>query len=508
MHIQSCLHPHVVRNKYTGDEAVCACGKCAACLTNRASMWTTRLDLETTCHKYDWFATFTYDEYHINQIVRLRYEDYKDGVAYLDSSTGEIYEFSHSSISRHNKSDFDYCKNHKVLNILSKPDVQKFIKRLRYYIKQLDNNAELRYYYTGEYGPSTKRAHGHGLFFFDSDIINENFADLLRKSWPYGVVFEPHRVSGSASHYVAAYINSLASLPSIYQHKQLRPFSLFSKCPSIGSLVGNLQDVQRLLDRKDTTVRVYSQASHNFVDVPLWRSLLDRHYPRIQRFSYLTVPHRIALYGLAETHYFEDKFRFAEFLYQRYIRSINGSNNFINRYLIDIVQIPKTSSFSHLHLASSPHETHINSLVRFCGILLRVRAQSSALGLSIKDYVIKMSEYYDTITSNKMKNWYEFQDEYFKTHPVKEFLLMDYAFVKRVDGKPLSTINKYDRFYLEFYGVIDDSTEVVHLSLDDSNDYRVFKARSYYLASNLDKSKKINDEIQYRDNKFMDYSKI
>lgn len=510
MHVQSCLHPRVVRNRYTGEEVVVSCGHCEACISKRARHWVTRLDMEASCHRFVWFVTFTYDEQNINQVVRLRYSDYKDGIAYIDSSTGEIYEFSDSSIKRHNKKDFEFCRTTKVLPILSKSDVQKFIKRLRYYIKQIDKNAELRYYYTGEIGPSTYRPHGHGLFFLDSEAVNDQFKDLLYKTWKYGHIYDPHLVSGSASSYVASYVNGFTKLPSIYQHKALRPFALFSKCPPIGSIVRDLQDVPRLLDRKDTTVRIFSTSTKDFVDVPLWRSLLDRYYPRIQRFSFLSVADRVTLYGLAEKHYFSDKWKFAEFLYYRYVRSKNAAANFVNQYLYDICHICRPSSFSlDGRKCTMPlYETHISSLVRFCSILLRTRAQASLFGLSLKDYVIKISDYYDTCSHNALSSWYDWQNEYFKTNPVKDFLLMDYAFVQRVNGKPFRCLSPADQFYLSFYGVVDDSSDIVNLSLDDCIDYRVYKLTCISAASKLEKTKKINDEIQYKQNQFSNYQKI
>lgn len=498
MHIQNCLHPQVFINKYTGLETVVSCGKCAACQLKRVNHWVTRLDLESDCHKYKWFVTTTYDEQHIDQLVRLRYDDYPDGVAYINSATGEIYEFSDPSITRRNKKDYEFVKNTKVLPVLNKADVQKFIKLVRYYAKKLDKNAQIRYYYTGEIGPTTYRPHGHVIFWFDSDIVNAHFAEILHKAWKHGNIYDPHPLTGSASAYVASYINSLANLPSIYQHKSLRPFSLFSKCPPIGSLVKSLSEVPTILDRQDTTFRVLSKSSGSFVDVPLWRSLLDRYYPRVQRFSVLSVSDRIALYGLSEKHYFEDPYKFADFLYFRYVRS--RRIDFVSKYLYDICHVPCVRRvFSYdgrlAPALISDTETNINSLVRFCRILLRVRAQSSVFGLSIAEYVTKISDYYDKIDKQKLKQFYVYQDSYFKSHDVKEFLLMDAAFVKRVNGKMYDCLSAADKFYLDLYAVQPDSDGVVHLDFFDSMDYRNFKYISAVRAAKLTKSKQVNDEV-------------
>lgn len=505
MHVQNCLHPQVIYNKYTGEEVVGSCGHCAACLQNRANRWVTRLDMESSCHKYTWFCTFTYDEHHIDQIVRLRYDDYKEGIAYINSDTGEIYEFSDPSIKRHTVKDFDFCQNTKVLPILNKSDVQKFIKLVRYYIKQIDKNAILRYYYTGEIGPRTYRPHGHCLFWLDSEAVDKQFAQILSKTWKYGHIYDPHHVEGSAANYVASYINSLTDLPSIYQHRQLRPFHLFSKCPPLGSLVRSLEDVPAILDRKDTSIRIFSKASGKFFDVPLWRSLLDRYYPRIQRFSSLSTSDRIEVYRLAERHYFEDKYKFAEFLYFRYVRS--NRVDWISRYLYDICHTPINRNVfsSDGRLSSSvvsDTQTNINSLVRLCGILLRCRAQASAFSISLYDYAKKISDFYDNIDKKKLYSWYEWQNQYFKSAPVKDFLLMDAAFVKRVNGKSVAMLSQSDRYYLDIYGILSDSDDIVHLDLDDCKDYREHRFRSLVNLSNLSKSKKVNDEVYSKKDNF------
>ena len=85
------------------------CGKCEACVQNKALEWTARLMKEAEEWKYTYFVTLTYDDNHV-----------KD---------------------------------------LNKRDLQLFLKRFR-----KKTGFEMKYYITGEYGEMTFRPHYHAIF--------------------------------------------------------------------------------------------------------------------------------------------------------------------------------------------------------------------------------------------------------------------------------------------------------------------------------------------------------
>lgn len=300
MVVHNCFHPNSFINPYTGEEVTASCGKCDACRNTRASEWVMRLDLEASCHKYVLFCTLTYDELNVPQIIRLRYEDYTEQTpAYINSDTGVIIETSEIR-ERFESKDFVYCRNTKVLQYLDKRDFQNFIKRLRYYFREADKDAFLRYYICGEYGPSTYRPHGHMLLFFDSDRCAKDIKILLSKAWTFGNIYDPHFVEGSAAKYCASYINSFSKLPKVYLHKEIRPFALFSKSPAIGTMFPNVAQVREIFDRGDITFRRFDSASFSFKNEPFWRSFESRLFPRCQRFGSLLHVDRVALYRLYE----------------------------------------------------------------------------------------------------------------------------------------------------------------------------------------------------------------
>lgn len=133
------------------------CGKCPGCAANKAKEWSIRMIHEGRLYDRNSFLTLTYDP-------------------------------------------------EKCPEKINKPDVQKFIKRLR---KASDR--PIRYFVTGEYGETTRRPHYHAI------IFNEDFMggarphgrgmyvnQLLNDIWQQGFVvvaeFNP-----ATANYVAGY---------------------------------------------------------------------------------------------------------------------------------------------------------------------------------------------------------------------------------------------------------------------------------------------------------------
>lgn len=496
MHVQNCKHPVVITNKATGEKISVPCGRCSACLNQRVLMLTRRCDLESASHKYAVFATLTYADYDVPQVVRLRAEDTprQHDICYVDGSTGEFFDFYDPSIKRHNDKDVKYCYQTKVLPILLKSDFQKFIKRFRYYANEIENGVTIRYFLTGEYGETTFRPHGHVIFWFDSESIASRFKEIIHKSWKHGYVYDPHIIDGSASNYVSSYVNGIVSLPSIYHHRKLRPFVLFSKFPILGSLYERVPTLREFFDRGVNYIPFKNASDATFINVPLWRSLRDRFCPRIQRFSVLSTADRITLYRLCVEHEFEDPYKFAEFLYYNYVRG--NRITFVSRYLYEIchksVSRLKFSNDGSLHkYLCDELETCINSLVQFCRTIQRAKNNAAILQISLSDYVTKMSIYYENLDKQKYKEYCEYRDEYFKDpkHPARDMLLFDYTFVQRVNGRDFACLSPSDQHYLKLCGVCDDGTTTVHLCLDDCLDYHIYHQQQEQLAASLVKNK-------------------
>lgn len=451
MRLISCYHPKVVINKYTGKQVVARCGKCPACLDARSASWVQRLDEEMLHHKYTFFATLQFDEQNIFQVVLLDPSDRPNNMpAYINYSTGQIFDLA--DISDVSPADIQYCEDTKFLGIHNISDYQNFIKSLRKEIFEKYNES-IRYYFALEFGPSTFRPHAHSLFFFSSSLLAKDFGKLLVKHWKYGYVFDPHPVSGSASQYVASYVNSFVSLPAIYRHKDLCQKSLFSKRPPIGSFTWSEETFKRLFDSSLSELTLFRKSSERFIHVPFWRFISDRIYPKIVAFDRLSYTDRITLYELGKR-FIEDTSSFACFT------SVNERSRIseINiMYLANFLNRPYWSFYRDLFKTKLPfahskfYGLNEDSLVRFIRITSRVAMNCLSWNVSIADYVTKIEKYYYDLEKKQLTDYYHLQDEYFKSHPIKDFLSFNPNFCYSVCGLTPDLLQPWHKVYLSYY---------------------------------------------------------
>lgn len=105
-----------------------------------------------------------------------------------------------------------------LLKYINYRDYQLFAKRLRKFFYQKTKEYEkISSYVVSEYTPNTFRPHFHILFFFDSDRLAENFRQGVFESWRLGRI-DVQLARADASSYLAGYVNSIVSLPSIFKH--------------------------------------------------------------------------------------------------------------------------------------------------------------------------------------------------------------------------------------------------------------------------------------------------
>lgn len=164
---------HFVRcdmpKKQSSEYHLVPCGKCIACLSRRRNEWTYRLTQENNHSDYSFFGTLTYSDENIPQICTI--EGKKQYLTFY------------------------------------KLDVQRFIKRVRYFISKIAPEIKCTYFAVSEYGSVTHRPHYHYLFFVKNDKYHKQrkqIEKILRECWFYGfsVVAPP---SPARIHYVTKY---------------------------------------------------------------------------------------------------------------------------------------------------------------------------------------------------------------------------------------------------------------------------------------------------------------
>lgn len=151
------------------------CGQCLPCRINKRRLWTHRLLLESYFHSDSVFVTLTYAD------------------EYLPPNGS-----------------------------LDKKALQKFLKRLRYFLR----GREIRYYAVGEYGGQTHRPHYHciiyGLALLESEVV--------ARAWPFGRVHvaecNRHTIGYVAGYVTKKFVKNGDDL--------VKEFAIMSRKPGLG----------------------------------------------------------------------------------------------------------------------------------------------------------------------------------------------------------------------------------------------------------------------------------
>lgn len=267
-----CQHRSFITNKYTGKRIAVDCGQCDYCIHKRAQKASMRVKTAGSAFEHCWFVTLTYDNEHIPLFnCEVYYSEYDDvlsdsgvvhgyekhayvpvskfcttdpqrlqhifftqvqGTVPYNRKTGQ-YEpvkdnwfvsidsmraFIHKAQSatpygKDGELSSRYGNN--LIPFLNYVDVQNYIKRLRRHLDRYTNE-KISFYAVGEYGPVHFRSHFHLLLFFNSKEISNVIRECHNKSWKLGRS-DIQCSNGGCASYVASYVNSLASAPSLYR---------------------------------------------------------------------------------------------------------------------------------------------------------------------------------------------------------------------------------------------------------------------------------------------------
>lgn len=182
------------------------CGHCLPCRINRRRKWSLRLLLESMAYAPEDV-----------QFITLTYSD-------------EFLPFADS--------------DKPVLNV---SDVQKWIKRVRYYYPSI------RYFIGGEYGTKTSRPHYHCLLFGCSPLLGKHAVELWResKARPLGLTHIGEQNTFDSIQYVAGYVSKKVGFPHLTP-RRFREFCIQSRKPPIGFVMYN-QLVSELAKFKEST---------------------------------------------------------------------------------------------------------------------------------------------------------------------------------------------------------------------------------------------------------------
>lgn len=418
MHLFACEHPKRIHNPYLDEDMFVPCGECDICRAKKSLSWSERLELERSCHPYTLFGTLTYAEEFLPKF-------YPSADGFLDIKTGELVPYSDISNDILDNNSIDFVRSRECLPVGSVTDCQKFIKRIR--SKVLHNPSSerradryVRYFLVCELGETCFRPHYHFIFYTSSKWFAEHAKDVVASCWKtddrrsdskeLGIV-DCQNVQASAASYVAGYLNSFVSSPKIYRHKRFKPFCLFSKSPSLGSLFSNEKEVQELFHSGNCELSVYRRKTNEYVRVPFSKALCDRLYPKIVRFNEFSGHVISNVYGLASYGPWSSFGDFEEFLRQRMFRTFDG----VSEYLKVIFDNNMTDSKS--------------CLKRLYSVMNRILIQSNNFKVSPVVYGQRIIEFYKKCDYACLKSQLECEVELADKHGSKACLLSDLVFV-------------------------------------------------------------------------------
>lgn len=256
----SCLHPIEIVNA-AGKLLKVPCGRCYACINKRRFDNQAKVDLHMQKHKYNLFFTATYSDrylptYRVTHVSNSRmvieqktqrqlFNDIfmrKLCFSYKTEEEKRLYELpfqrkyhpTRKNRRAHVGTHFDLIHQRDAFGVLSKRDIQLFLKSIRNETARKKKDGILRgdckftYYICGEYGPERFRPHYHGIISTNDASFAKFLSETLPKVWTMGDLRVEYSKGSSSGNYCAGYVNSSARLPKILNFKPFRPFVVHS----------------------------------------------------------------------------------------------------------------------------------------------------------------------------------------------------------------------------------------------------------------------------------------
>lgn len=256
----SCLHPIEIVNA-AGKLLKVPCGRCYACINKRRFDNQAKVDLHMQKYKYNLFFTATYSDRYLPTYKVIRVSDSRMVIEqktqrrlfndvfmrklcflYKTEEDKRFYELpfqrkyhpKRKNRRAHVGTHFDLIHQHDAFGVLSKRDIQLFLKAIRNETVRKKKNGILRgdckftYYICGEYGPERFRPHYHGIISTNDACFAKFLSKALRTIWTMGDLRIEYSKGSASGNYCAGYVNSFARLPKILSYKPFRPFVVHS----------------------------------------------------------------------------------------------------------------------------------------------------------------------------------------------------------------------------------------------------------------------------------------
>lgn len=504
MHLCSCEHPRIIKQRFTHQLVSVPCGECNTCLNNKAMSWIVRLEQERLNKRYSVFFTLTYaDKYlplleigwnkssFLPDLLVHKKRDFSDlenknKKCITDENNDFKVPFSDSDLSESVTQNIMHLHAGNIPYV-SKIDIQNFIKRLRSKCyrsaygtdKNLSEEQKISYFVATEYGPTSLRPHAHGTAYFDDPRLAEVFGRCLSEAWPFGNITYEY-IQNSASSYVAKYINSISYLPGIYKSPYLRPFHLSSRSTPIGLCAIEESTIKEILDTSSNLMPIKDSASQGVAYVPLWRTLENRLFPKLPRDSSLTPDARSRIL-FAFTRFTLSTFQeFCEDLAMNICKSCDHKHVTQLQYYLDFI-VPFWS-LNKDYAALYSLFINDNSIKRCYYVARRVVILCYRYGYNTHDYFVRYMDFWKNKELYNLKIQYEFEEDFVKHYPLDFLLNIDPIFYNNLVTINFDMISSVQLVQLESFGLLYSKLKTIYQNAENKKSY----FDSYHFSRSID----------------------
>lgn len=319
-----CTNGRFLTNKYTGKQFFCKCGKCPACLQEKALIRTNRLRSEISSDWSNLFVTLTYDRmtcpfifqkdvddhrpflniyrefdvrWDVNRNRHIRYRNLDSDGNFIPVDSIKIFDGNDDSVAStyyYGSTNMKYLKHqYGKVGVCYYPDLQDFIKRLRINLNRYyGKNIPLRFWSCSEYGSKSKRPHFHIIIMY-KEAAYIDVRDSIIKSWSYGDNIRRDKsiqfVKFDASAYVSSYVNCVSSLPPFI--KKFFP-PKYSCSKHFGHHFSGF-DFSSVLDKVrkgdlSVNVQTNNKGLRDYVSIQIPKYVVNRFFPIFKGYSRFT----------------------------------------------------------------------------------------------------------------------------------------------------------------------------------------------------------------------------
>lgn len=240
------------------------CGHCVACRLKYSAEWATRIMCECQKSEHNYFVTLTYDEINLPIAESANYND---------------TEFQNDGTWR---------------GTLYPKDVEVFINSLRKKLERNNHNG-LKYFYCGEYCPTSERPHYHMILmncpldikqFYSFKVDNKTQklhwkSKELEKLWNKGFI-DIGEVEWSSAAYVARYcmkkLTNETDKTIYYSQGKLPEFVRMSRRPGIGAEYFN-RNVKEIYKTDNILMKNFHGNTATYKPPKAWDRKFEKEFP-------------------------------------------------------------------------------------------------------------------------------------------------------------------------------------------------------------------------------------